>query len=1192
MHLRSLILKGFKSFADKTSLVLEPGVTVVVGPNGSGKSNISDAVLWVLGEQSAKTLRGQAMEDVIFAGSSARQAVGVAEVDLVLDNSDGVLPLEFEQVTITRRMFRSGESEYLINQSPCRLMDVHELLHDSGLGRDTNSIISQGRLDEVLNSRPEDRRALIEEAAGVLKHKKRRDRALRKLAAMDAHVERARDIAVEIDRQLRPLKRQASHAAQHAELREELQDLEIALAVDELRSLQGEWDALGKREREQGAEIELTRYRLAEKEQELEKFQALLEEKGLFVGDLSEQRRRLQSVLERINSGLLLLEEKGKNLVDRLSDLRQKLHHAQSRVAARSEELERLRAERGEADARLKAHYTALGELRRESEIARKGRIAADEAVAAVASEIRRARKELEDDRAEVAALEQNLASLRLEEGMLAERTATLKEQRSEVSAALSARRSRLETLDADLVRTRKQRALADVDVDKRVRVLESRRKDLAAVRDSLTAARAEMRALEEVERAFESASPALAWALAKEREFGGILGPLAERIRAEENYEKVVEHLLGTDLFALLVTDSSAAESIARAAADSADGELSLVPVHTTATRVPDAGDAIPAGGTRLLDHIECDEDVRGALEALLGDVVIVQSLSEAVRAAASDRSTRRFATTGGEIAWPGGKVTVGRVVSTDGAGVLSRKRRMTELESVLESLEVTVGDAEAQVSTAEEALAAAQQDALELGQRIAQLSGEMDSVREDAGRLENQLRTIDGDVVSISARAAEVSQRATKEAPNLEGLRARITSAEETLEALDERAAEARDHRDERFRDESAIGERLAACQVDIATVSEREVHLKRQVSSISTELEDLAATLEQAQTTEAALELLRERIQPVHDLFSALLERAEHWAVKLRDRARFEQADSESLRTTIHEAQDAVRALQGEIEEQSTVASDIRVEKGRLEVLVNTAVGRIVDELGVPIERALETEPLEDRTAAFDEVHRIRKKLENLGPVNPIAMQEFEALQARREAMTVQIEDLVGSRQALQKVAAAIDRKIRERFFETFEKVDSHFQEVFGVLFPGGHSSLALTDPDDPDNTGVEVVAQPRGKKLAKMSLMSGGEKSLTALALLFAVYRTRPCPFYLLDEVEAALDDTNLRRFIAFIDTMRQQTQFIIVTHQRRTMEMADVLYGVSMQAEGVSKVVSQKLESAMTTTEVADDHAVV
>ncbi len=1187
MYLKSLILKGFKSFADRTVLSLEPGVTVVVGPNGSGKSNISDAMLWVLGEQSAKSLRGQAMEDVIFAGSSARQPVGVAEVDLVLDNSDGTLPIEFNEVTITRRMFRNGESEYLINQTPCRLMDVHELLHDTGLGRDTHSIISQGRLDEVLNSRPEERRQLIEEAAGVLKHKKRRERAVRKLAGMEAHLERVRDISAEIDRQLRPLQRQASRAAQHAEIREDLAGIETALAVDDLRSLQGEWERATKREKEQDAEIELARYRLAEKERELAKFQTLLEEKGLFVGDLSEQRRRLQSVLERLNSGLLLLEEKGKNLIDRLSDLRAKIHNAESRTSSRAADLERLTAERAETDARLKAHYSQLGELRREAEASKKQRIAADEALAGLGGEGRRARKEHDDLRIELSGHEQALASFTLESEMLDERIVALKEQRTGVASTLATRRARLEQLEADLTRTRKERALADSDVDKRVRVLESRRKDLATVRERLTDARAEVRALAEVDRAFESASPALAWALSRERDLDGVVGPLAERVRVPERYERLLEHLLGTDLFALLVDDIDAGARIAAAASSESEGELSLVPLAAlSAAERPGAAD-----GTSLLDLVECAPEVRAPLATLIGDVFVVEDLDAAVRATRADRTGSRFATPDGAIVWPGGKVTIGRVMATDGAGVLERKRRITELEDEVAALEIAVGDAEAITSTAEEALVVAQQDALELGQRLAQHAGEHDSLREEIGRLEATLTSVDVDHDRVVVRLEELHARITKDAPSLETAKSRILELEVEIAELEERTAVAREQRDAFFREEAGINERLSACQVDIATVSEREVHLKRQVASIDAELADLAETVRLARETEIALELLRERIQPVHDLYSALLERAEHWAVRLKDRARFEQADSESLRTTIHEAQEAVRALQSEIDAHGEVMSDIRVEKGRLEVQVNAAVARIVEEIGIPLERALEHEPVEDRVRAEDRAHALRKKLENLGPVNPIAMQEFEALQARRDFMNEQVADLVASRQALQKVVAAIDRKIRERFFETFEQVNAHFQEVFGLLFPGGHSSLELTDPDDPEATGVEVIAQPRGKKLSKMTLMSGGEKSLTALALLFAVYRTRPCPFYVLDEVEAALDDTNLRRFIGFTDSMRTHTQFIIVTHQRRTMEMADVLYGVSMQADGVSKVVSQKLDR-VDAEEVADEHAVV
>lgn len=1187
MYLKSLILKGFKSFADRGTLSLEPGVTVVVGPNGSGKSNISDAVLWVLGEQSAKTLRGQAMEDVIFAGSSARQAVGVAEVDLVLDNTDGTLPLEFTEVTITRRMYRSGESEYLINQSPARLMDIQDLLHDSGLGRDTHSIISQGRLDEVLNSRAEDRRALIEEAAGVLKHKKRKERALRKLAGLDAHLERARDITGEIDRQLRPLQRQADRAATHAEIISKLRDLEVGLAVDDLRRLQGTWDELAKREKEADTDVELARFRLAEKERELAKFQSLLEEKGLFVGDLSEQRRRMQSILERLDAGLLLLEEKGKNLVSRLSELRAKLHQAETRSAQRSGELERLITERTETDARLKALYQQLNEVRKEAEQVRKARMAADDDLSRIAAEIRRVRKQIEDDRTALGKAEQALAAASLEEELLAERAAQVREQRQSAAATLSARRARLDTIDAQLSKVKRDMAAADSDVDKRVRVLDSRRRELDSRREALTAARAEARGLEEVDRAFAAASPALALAISRQRELPGLIGPLAEQVRAPEKYERLVERLLGADLFGLLVEDDAAASRIAAALASDTEGEISLLPL--TAKRY--GSEARASSGDRLIDELECDDHLRGAVEALLGDVYLVKNVDAAYAAWRTDTTAARFATPEGAVVWPNGKLTLG-VQLADAEGVLARKRRIHSLHDEVEALTAQVGEAEAATSSAEEALSLAQQDALELSQKLAAATGEHDSLLEEVGRLESQLTALDNESAAVDRRVSEIGERSAKDRPLIDHITGRITAGEEELAAFEEQSAVSREQRDTRFREESAVSERLSACQVDIATVSEREVHLKRQVNTITAELKELADTVTKSRDTEQALELLRERIQPVHELYLVLQERADHWAVKLRDRARFEQADSESLRETIHAAQDAVRSAQAEIDTKNESMSDLRVEKGQLEVQVNQAVRRIVEEFGVPLETALASEPLDDRIAAEDRAHRFRKQISNLGPVNPVAMEEFEALRTRRDFMAAQIEDLDASRKALSKVVAAIDRKLRDRFLETFEQVDRHFQEIFSILFPGGTAQLQLTEPEDPETTGVEVIAQPRGKKLAKMSLLSGGEKSLTALALLFAVYRTRPCPFYILDEVEAALDDTNLRRFCAFVDSMREHTQFIVVSHQRRTMEMADVLYGVSMQADGVSKVVSQKLERALESVGISDEHAVV
>ena len=813
--------------------------------------------------------------------------------------------------------------------------------------------------------------------------------------------------------------------------------------------------------------------------------------------------------------------------------------------------------------------------------------MAADDELARINAEIRRSRKLLEDDRAEVAKAEQALSAFRLEEELLGQRADQLKEQRQAAQSTLSARRSRLESLAGQLARVRREIAAADSDVDKRVRVLDSRRRDLEGLRDALTEARAEARGLEEVDRAFASASPALAWALAQERALPGLVGPVAEAIRAPQHYEVLVERLLGADLFGLLVADFESASGISSQIVAHTAGEMSLMPLLGSRTRLQ----GTPSAGRRLIDDLSYDDSVRAAVEALLGDVFVVGSIDEALELSVADETGARFATVDGAVVWPTGKLTLGTQVG-DTEGVLARKRRLNELNDDMGALTASVGAAESVLMDAEEALAAAQQDALELSQKVAALTGEHDSLLEEVGRLEQQMRSLDTEAEGVEERISDIRLRTAKDRPTATALTDRIAACETELERLEEGAVVSREQRDLRFREESAVSERLSTCQVEIATVSEREVHLKRQVNTITSELRELEETVRSARESEIAFELLRQRIQPVHDLYVVLQERADHWAHKLKDRARFEQADSESLRETIQTAQAAVREVQSEIDEKSESATELRVEKGQLEVQVNQAVRRIVEELGIPLETALGADELDNRSVTEDRAHRLRKQISNLGPVNPIAMEEFESLRSRREFMVSQIEDLDSSRRALQKVVAAIDRKMRDRFMETFEVVDRSFQEVFALLFPGGTAQLQLTDPDDPDLTGVEVIAQPRGKKLSKMTLMSGGEKSLTALALLFAVYRTRPCPFYILDEVEAALDDTNLRRFVAFVDSMRSMTQFIVVTHQRRTMEMADVLYGVSMQADGVSKVVSQKLDRTQADAKVADEHALV
>lgn len=1173
MYLKSLTLKGFKSFADKSVFATEPGVTCVVGPNGSGKSNISDAVLWVLGEQSAKTLRGAAMEDVIFAGSSARQAVGVAEVDLVLDNSDGTLPLEFNEVTITRRMYRSGESEYLINQSPSRLMDILDMLHDTGLGRDAHSIISQGRLTEVLNARPEERRALIEEAAGVLKHKKRKERALRKLNGLDTYLERATDIAKEIERQLRPLERQAARAKTHAQLKAELQDIDVSLAVDDLRKLQQSWDVILKKEREAEAELDLVRYQLEERERELEKFQHLLEEKGLFVGDISEQRARVQTVLERLDAGLLLLEEKGKNLIARLSDLRAQLHNAQSRIGSATTERDELAKKRSENDANLQALYSQLSDIRRESEAIRKARTAFDAEFQKISTEIRSQKARVDEARARTSKIENSLSSLDIQQGILQNRKDELDEQMTTSQDNLAQRRTKLDSLESELKKTKQEIALADRDVDKRVRVLDSRRSSLESAREAFSAARAEIKGLEGIDKAFEMASPALARIVSKSESFKGYVGPIADLVSSNGEYEQLIEKLLGADLFGVFVEDSFAAIEIANEIQNSKTGDISIIPLDVA---VPSAQKSDV--GMRLIEAVKFDEKVRAGVELLFNDVFVVDSLQTAI-AANKNNNKVRYVTKEGAVVWPSGKVTLGTQIA-DNEGVLARKRRLNALLENAPMLEAAVAEAEGEVSIAEEALTAAQQDAFALNQKEAHITGEHNSLLAELARLEKDLAHTTQEREQFAGRLKDVLAQIEEQKPALDRIAQEIEEGETKLKELQETSHGIEYDRDLKLRDENTINERLGKCQVGIAKVSERETHMKREHNQLIAEVAKLEETINGSHQTEEALERLRQRIQPLHESYVEMHDRADHWALMLRDRAKIEQSDSDSLKKTITEAQSGVKEVQTLINEKTEGVTEVRVRKAQLEVEVNAAVRHIVEELGMPIEQALELPLIDNRIVVEDRAHAIRKKMSNLGAINSVAQEEFESLAKRRDFINAQIDDLNSARKALGKVVAAIDRKIKTLFLDTFEQVDTHFQELYAILFPGGNAQLVLTDPEDPDNTGVEFIALPRGKKLKKMSLLSGGEQSLSALALLFAVNAVRPCPFFILDEVEAALDDSNLRRFVHFVNQMRHSTQFLIVTHQRRTMEMADVLYGVSMQADGVSKLVSQKLENAL------------
>ncbi len=1169
MYLKSLTLKGFKSFADRAHMTFEPGLTVIVGPNGSGKSNVSDAILWVLGEQSAKQLRGQAMEDVIFSGSSARKPVGVAEVTLVLDNSDHMLPVDFDEVAITRRMYRSGESEYLINSSPCRLMDIQDILHDSGLGKDTHSIISQGKLDAILQSRPEERRALIEEAAGISKHKRRKERALRKIASMDEHLKRARDINREITRQLRPLERQVDRARKYRDLTDRANELTQILAVDELRRLQALWSDLETSTKETDAALELARYRQQEKQRELEKLQVMLEEKGLFVGDLGEQRRHMQDVVGRIDSDMRLLEEKGRNMVARLSEMRGTLSGSEHQRQRVSEELEGVKAQLDEVRGTFKLAQADVEELSPAAEQLHQRRSELDAMISRLTREQRDAQRAVDSAALDYVKVKETISNAELEDSMYASRLEQIDEQAENVRASLESRRSRADELDLDLASARERRQEAKEAIETANAALADMRRRESEAREKLSEVTSELASLRKLDERMADASPLVSKISHNRTE--DISARLGDVIEAPAELETLVEQLLASDIDALVVDGSSALARVGAYALEqaSSSGEALLI------SRDAEVRDSVPdAIGFRLVERLSVREGYAPAVDALLGGIYVVDSLQDAIDAPKLPGVT--YVTRDGARVQAGSCVRVG--CAGDAAdGALERKRRIRELSELEPDLSAVFEHATQMVTDAARAVTEARADESDVAGEIAQLEGEKRSLLAEIGRLEQSLNQASSERKQIERRREQSAQAVREAQPRLDELASTRDDSRARADELTLQIEDANDALESVRREDSEAAGKLADAKVRLAQSSERLRTLESRSPELEHRLEGIDRRIRATRQASRSLEVLRLRVDPLHDRYQLLSQRALDWAARLRDQASIEEADSASLKKTIEDAKDEVENAKAEVDRALAAQSEVKVSRGKLEVQVDAAIKAITADGKTVLEDALSLPAPDDRAACERELADLARQINNLGPVNQVAFEEYERLRERADYVAAQLADLESARASLTKISAAIDRKMRRQFLTTFEKVDANFREVFSMLFPGGQAHLEMTDPDHPADTGIEVVAQPRGKRITKMMLMSGGEKSLTALALLFAVYRTRTVPFYVLDEVEAALDDSNLSKLIGAIDILRQSTQLLVISHQRRTMEDADVLYGVSMQADGVSRVVSQKLD---------------
>ena len=1154
MYLKTLTMKGFKSFADATTLDLEPGVTVVVGPNGSGKSNVVDAIAWVLGAQAPSSVRSQKMDDVIFAGTDKRSALGRAEVALTIDNASGMLPVEFSEVTVTRTLFRTGESEYAINGVPCRLLDIQELLSDSGVGRQQHVIISQGQIDAVLNAKPEERRLVIEEAAGVLKFRKRKEKSERRLDATEANLTRLQDLLREVRRQLRPLERQAEAARRHGDVVAELAALRTFLAGRELAGLQERLTRVQRTRTEQRSAEEAVQGELAGLDAEVVATEARLTAMG--GDDLGDDLAAFEALHERARGLAALLAERRRGV--------ERERHAavdQGVIATLEAEASRLAGELAEVEAEAAALAPALAELA--------------EAEAALAAE----RATFEADWADgPAAPSGQAAEVRGELAALRSSVERNEGESTRVRARLGGLEEKEQRLSADAERLRGELAGCEQEELPLVESIEGAEQWRAEAEAAQGVAEETHRSAQADHHAWQARAEALALALDEARsragaerlaDVEGVLGTLLDLVDVDPGWEAAFEAAAGEALAAVVVASPEAGRRALAALHDEAIGGAVLA---LGADRAPLAR---PPAGRAVRDHVRATRpDVEPLLDALVGRAVAVEGgWPEAVDVALAHPDLVVVTEAGDRFGAAGWRVGAGGTGAT-GAALEDARQRAVDAAAAVEVSARRVVEARA---AAEEARRAEE----DLARRLDENDGRMTAAADGLQRVESERRDTATEAEALRSHLDELAERLGRDRERVEELEATLPVLEADEEASVEqgrRLAEARSRLDERA---AEVGARRTDLEVRGAGVEERRQFLTRRLAEVEQRLERSAA--ERAEAAGRREELDR-RAAALDRLGQEVAERqvvVEERLADLRERRRRQSEAARAVAAELDGQRRRRQAAERRLTEVRERLQRAELDEAELGLRIETATESLRRDLDCEPAQAMAAEqpPLAEGTSPQSRVRELERDLRLMGPINPLALEEFEALQERHGFLQQQLDDVKESRRELHKIIRAIDEEIVGVFAAAFADVSQNFESLFGTLFPGGQGRLKLTDPEDLLGTGIEVEAKPSGKNVKKLSLLSGGERSLTALAFLFAVFRSRPSPFYVMDEVEAALDDVNLHRFLGLVEEFRNEAQLVIVSHQKRTMEAADSLYGVTMQPGGSSRVVSERVRAA-------------
>lgn len=1178
MYLKSIEVQGFKSFANKIVFEFHNGITGIVGPNGSGKSNVGDAVRWVLGEQSAKQLRGGNMQDVIFSGTETRKPLGFASVAITLDNSDHKLDIEYEEVTVTRRLYRSGESEYLLNGTGCRLKDINELFYDTGIGKEGYSIIGQGQIDKILSGKPEERRELFDEAAGIVKFKRRKATALKKLDEEQQNLVRVTDILSELTRQLGPLKRQSETARVYLKKKEELKILDVNMYLaesahikEQLKETEEKYQISQNELQQTQTQFDQTKAEYERLEKELEELDTKIQEARTQASENALKKQQLENSVELLKEQIRAAQQNHQHYEERIQTIRQELDRRQQEAAGHEQEQEALKESLGEAAVRKKEAEEKLAILHQNIE-------ETNQSIEDGKSEIIEILNQRASTKGKMQRYDAMLEQIGIRKAALSQRVLKLKSDESQQQEIIQEHQEKCKEIGAQMDGIQMEYRKVEREVGSLRSQMEEQNKKLEQGQTAYHREASRLESLRNIAERYEGYGNSIRRVMEQKDRQPGIYGVVADLIKVEKAYETAVETALGGSIQNIVTDNEQTAKVMIEYLKKNRYGRATFLPLTNMRSSSFQNPAALKEEGViGLADTLVTAESTyRTLLSQLLGRTLVVDTIDHAIVIARKYRHTLRIVTLEGESLSPGGSMTGGAFRNS--SNLLGRRREIEELEGKvaalkeeLQKIQKIILDKRERRNTLRDDLAemTRQLQQLQISQNtekvgITQAEARIREVRTGYGQLKAEGREIEGQIAEIKESSSSIREEMKHSTAREQEQEALVNSQQEILEKLQEQ--------------EASYSQELNQIQVAYASLEQKVSFTGENLSRIHQEEEAMRGELQQMQ--ESLEEGGKEKEEKEHNILSIQKTIQEASRIREEDEAQMQQylekkEELNSQHKTFFSRRDELSA---HISRMDKECFRLNSQKEKLEERQDNQINYLWEEYEVTPGQAntYRMEDMPERSVIRQQIAELKDAIRKLGNVNVNAIEEYKEILERHTFLSAQHTDLVEAAETLKGIIAELDEGMRKQFTEKFQEIRVEFDKVFKQLFGGGKGTLELMEDEDVLEAGIRIISQPPGKKLQNMMQLSGGEKALTAIALLFAIQNLKPSPFCLLDEIEAALDDSNVTRFAQYLHKLTKNTQFIVITHRRGTMNAADRLYGITMQEKGVSTLVSVNL----------------